>query len=268
MSVFEFDDYKKFVLAMIAARPKNGRGEFLRIARAMGVHSTMVTHVFKGDYQLSPEQALALADYLGLSELEAEYFLTLVQANRAGTVRARSFYAQKIREMKEKSLSLAKRLQFENSLNETDQSTFYSSWIYAAIRLMTAIPEAQTALEISQRLGINLQRVNDALEFLVSRGLIAKQGSRFVYAEKSTYVSRDSRLASRHNLNWRLKAIERLENISAMEMSYSNPVVISIEDFPKITELIVQLIKDFQEVATPSPSESLCCLNIDWIKLT
>lgn len=268
MSIFEFDHYKEFVLAEIAKRPKKGRGEFSKIATAINVHTTMITHIFRGSHDLSPEQALSLADYLGLRALETDYFISLVNLARAGDSRSRKYFKNKLREIKEKSLALTSRLEIKNQLSESEQALFYSSWIYAAIRLLTATPTHQDAPAIAESLHLSLNQVSRALERLTRQGLVKKDGDRFLYANLSTYVERDSELASRHNLNWRLKAIERLDQISATEMAYSNPIMIAKNDFERVTELVVKFIDDFRKLTGPSPSEILCCLNIDWLKIT
>lgn len=268
MSIYDYENYKEFVNSELASRPKKGRGEFMKLSKFLNVHTTMITHVFRGEHHLSAEHSLGVAEYLGLNSLETDYFIALMNFARAGDERTRKFYRAKVREIKDKSLALSKRLEFKNKLDESDQATFYSSWIYAAVRLLTAIPNYGSANVIAEKLGVSTQQVNSALEFLVSRNLVTKKGNTFSYKELSTYVARDSVFASRHNINWRMKCIEGLERVAQNEMAYSNPIVIAQKDFERVTELIVQFINEFKKVADPSPSEVLCCLNIDWLQLT
>lgn len=268
MGVFDFENYKEFVVAELGQRPHKGRGEFMKVSKALGVHTTMITHVLRGDQHLSPEQTLALTEYLGLSPLETDYFVALVSLARAGDQRSRVFYRNKVRELKDKSLALTQRLEFKNKLEESDQALFYSSWIFAAVRILTAIPGCGSSHVIAEKLNLSVAQVHHALDFLLSRNLISKKGNDYEYRDLSTYVTRDSPLASRHNINWRLKCIERLDRVAPEEMAYSNPIVIAAADFERITELVVRFIDEFKKMADPSPSEILCCLNIDWLKLT
>jgi len=267
MSIYDFENYKDFVNQEIRNRPRMGRGEFMKLSKALRVHTTMITHVFRGHHHLSPEQGLAVADYLGLNSMETEYFMTLVQVARAGNARTREFYHGKVRELKDRSLALSRRLDFKNKLSESDQALFYSSWIFSAVRLLTAIPGMNAPHIIAEKLGVTLHQINATLEFLASRGLVEKKGQQFIYRELSTYVARDSLLASRHNINWRTKCLERIEQVSPSEMAYTNPIVIAEKDFERVTELIVNFIANFRKIADPSPSEVLCCLNIDWLKM-
>lgn len=268
MAIFEHHHYKEFVLAELALRPKAGRGEFLRIAKALNIHTTMVTHIFRGDSELNLEQALSLAEYFGLNELETEYLVALVHLARAADERSKKFCKKRAQSIKEKSTNLSSRFQIKNTLDEKDQAIFYSSWIFAAIRLLTAIPTMDNANAIAKALNLNLTQVNAALEFLVSRGLVIKKDNKLFYGELDTYARRDSQFASRHSLNWHLKVIERLENITSSEMAFSSAVVVSEKAFDQISEMIVKFIDEFRKTAAPSESEILCCLNIDWLKLT
>lgn len=268
MSIFEFNDYKEFVLAELKMRPKGGHGEFLKISKALGVHTTMVTHILRKDHHPSPEHTLALAEYLGLKPIETDYFVALVNLARASDQRSRRFYGEKVRACKEKSLALTHRLELKNKLGESDQAIFYSSWMYSAVRLLTAIPRYCTAGAIAKELNLSHQKINQVLDFLVSRGLVSKENNQFRYRELSTYVDRDSQFASRHNLNWRLRAIERLDQVASDEMVFTNPIVIAEADFERATEMVVNFINEFKKLADPSPSEILCCLNIDWLRLT
>lgn len=268
MQIFEFNDYKEFVLAELKLRPKGGRGEFMKISKALGVHTTMVTHILRGDHHPSPEQALALAEYLGLNPLETDYFMALINMARASDGRSRQYYREKVRDYKDKSLALTHRLEFKNKLDESDQAIFYSSWVYSAVRLLTAIPQYGSAQAIAEELSLSRQKVNNVLDFLVSRNLVSRQNDRFRYHELSTYVDRDSPFASKHNLNWRLKIFERLDQVARNEMVYTNPIVIAESDFERVTELVVKFIDEFRKLADPSPSEILCCLNVDWLKLS
>jgi uncharacterized protein (TIGR02147 family) len=267
MKILEFEDYKKFVLHELKNRPKAGHGQFLKIAQALGIHTTMVTHIFRGDLHLNPEQCLGLADYLGLNENETEYFVNLVQFARAGNRRTKQYFQNQLTIQREKSLSLQIRLERKNALGEADQAILYSSWLYSAVRLLSAIPKFQTRAALAERLNLPLMKINKALEFLLSRGLCEEAENKIKYGSIKTYVSHESPLAVRHHANWRAKAMEQFDRLTEKELVFTSPVVINETDFLRIREEIVQLIEKFKEVAEPSPSEELYCLNVDWVKI-
>jgi uncharacterized protein (TIGR02147 family) len=267
MNIFEFKDYKVFVRKELKSRPKAGHGQFLKIARTLGVHTTMVTHVFRGELHLNPEQSIGLADYFGLNELETEYFMMLVQFARAGNRRTKQYFETRISSLREKAQILHTRLEMKNSLDEKDQAVFYSSWLYSAIRLLSAIPKFQSRSAIAEELNLPLAKINRALEFLLSRGLCTERESKIEYGSVRTYVNHDSPLVVRHHVNWRMKAMEQLDRLPTSELAFTNPVVINEKDYVKIREEIIQLIERFKNISEPSPSVALYCLNIDWLKI-
>src|SRR2546430_13286005 len=83
--LFEFTEYKQYVQNWLKNMPKNGHGQLSRIAKHLNISSVSVSHIFNGPRELSEEQAVELAEFFGFSELESEYFLLLVQLERAGT---------------------------------------------------------------------------------------------------------------------------------------------------------------------------------------
>ncbi len=88
--ITSFDDYKAFVNDWIAALGKGkSRGQLRRMAEHLRVHPSLLTLVFRGDRDLTLEQAADLTTYLGLGVAESEYFLVLVERSRAGKDRLR-----------------------------------------------------------------------------------------------------------------------------------------------------------------------------------
>lgn len=265
--IYHFTDYKQFVLYELRQKPNSGRGQFLKIAKALRVHTTMITHIFKGQLHLGSEQCLALADYLGLNELETEFLVQLVLRARAGDQRTKKFFDQKIAVLKSRALNLSDRLEMKNTLSESDQATFYSSWIYAALRLLSAIPAFQNRAAMAEELKLSQAKVNKHLEFLIGRGLCVEKDGKILYGEIKTYVAQDSPFVVRHHMNWRTKVMEHYDRLQSDELAFTKPVVIAESDFAKIREELVRWIEKFNQIAEPSPSERLCCLNIDWVRI-
>lgn len=267
MRVFEFDNYKEFVNRLIRTFPKRGHGQFLKISKLLGIHTTMVTHIFKGDSNLSVEQGLKLSEHFGLSELETDFFITLIHLERAANTKSRQYFERQLQVLRTRALNLSERLQVKKSLDERDQAIFYSSWFYSGIRLLCATREFGSTEAISEITGIPIKIVNQVIEFLLSTGLIKEEGGRYVVGETVTYVNRDSPLVTRHHLNWRLKGIEQLDKISDEELVFTNSIAISQKDFLRIREEIVKFLEIYKKIGDPSPAEEVCYLNVDWRKL-
>ncbi|MCB0362892.1 MAG: TIGR02147 family protein, partial [Bdellovibrionales bacterium] len=103
MDVFEFKDYKEFINRTIEAMPKKGYGTYRKIAHHLSINSVMVSQIFKGDRHLTSEQAHRISEFFGLNELATDYFILLVQIQRAGTHTYKSRLEKKLEELRAKS---------------------------------------------------------------------------------------------------------------------------------------------------------------------
>lgn len=268
MSVFDYDDYKAFVHAHLEASPKRGRGQFRRMADALGVHSTMMSHVFRGQVDLSAEQAATLADFFALSAVETEYFVALVQLSRAGSVALKKILLKRAGELRAQGRKVSSRIRPEKVLSEKDKALFYSEWFYSAIRLMSAIPGHHDLEIIAGDLGLPKRLVSDVASELLDLGLCRPRPSGGIeHAVNTTHVEADSPLANRHHKNWRMKAMESLHRLGEDELAFTMPVTLSESDIATTRKLLLEFIAKVDQVFEKSPAERLCCLNVDWVRI-
>lgn len=251
----------------IAGMPKGGRGEFRKIASHLSVHSTLISHIFRGAADLTLEQAVSLAKYLGLNDFECEYFLNLVQKARAGTPALRAVFERRLDQQREQAAQISKRISPQRVLDEKDKAMFYSEWFYSAIRLICSVPGFQDTDSIAAHFQLNKSTVSRAVEFLLETGLCKMNDGKLEHAVQTTHVPADSPLASRHHKNWRLKAMERYPYLGSSELAFTMPVTLSAADILRVRKMLLNFIQEVDRVFDKSPSEKLCCLNIDWLEV-
>ena len=267
MSPLEHDSYKAFFRAWLKAQPKQGHGILRKLALHLKVHTTMLTHVFRGESHLSMEHAVKVASFLGLDEPETEFFMNLVQRDRAGSVECRRYFDQQLAKAREKSQKLKNRLERRSELGEESRARFYSDWTYSAAHLLQAIEGFDTPRAISDFLRLPPSETRKILSFLVESGLSEEKGGRYRIGTASTFLPSDSPFSRQFQRNWRLRVLQQSHDLRDEELAFTNPVVVRHDDFAKIRERLIELIKDFGRVAEPSACETLACLNIDWVKL-
>jgi len=268
MSVLNHVSYKRYLEEYMAQLPKEGRGEINRMAAAMGVHPTLVSQVLRGDKDFSIEQAHKLCHHLGLLKLEKDYFLLLVQHERAGSRDLKQYYQEKIEELKTRSLDLKERISHHRSLTDQERAVFYSSWIYSAVRLFTSIGTGQTLAATAERFELSPGEAAEILGFLNESGLVSEEAGVYQMQTAHTHLEIGSPFLPRHHVNWRLQAIQRCERLTSDELMFTSPFSISREDFLKIREQIVSLVNSTSKVIRESPAEEIACLNVDlvWLK--
>lgn len=268
-NIFDFKDYRLYMLDFIAAQPKKGRGTRSAIAAALCCPVSHISQVLKGVSHLNMEQAHELNRYLNHTQEESEFFLLLIQFSRAGTQSLRSFFENQIHRILEKRLVLKDRLDVKKSLSEKDQVLFYSSWHYQAIHIMLTVSRFQTREAMSKHIGLSVKTVSEALDFLISIGLAVQEKGRYRSGTSRIHLGNDSPMISKHHINWRMKAIQSLDRENSQEdLHYSSVVSVSEEDALKIKSLIVKYIEALKGVVKESqPEEGVHCFSIDFFRL-
>jgi uncharacterized protein (TIGR02147 family) len=268
MRVFNETKYKEFLLSYIERLPKRGRGQIGRIAKHLRVSSTLISQILSGDRHFSLEQAEGVTEYLGLSQIEADYFILLVHAERAGTAALKKYYVKKLEKVREDALKISTRIEAQRNLSDLERAVFYSSHLFAAAWLFTSVgKDGKTIEEICHRFDLPRPKILEVLKFLSQTGLCIEKDGRFKMGPQSTHVEQGSPYLFHHYRNWRIKAIQQSEFLSDRDLMYTAAVSLSSDDFRKLREEMVQFIKTFLARTHESPAEEIACFNLDffWI---
>jgi uncharacterized protein (TIGR02147 family) len=267
-TLFDSVDYKTYLNEWIESKPNEGRGERARLAKAIPCHAAYVSLVLSGDAHLSLEQASQVSRYLGHGEEEEDFFLMLVQSERAGNESLREYFTRKIRKARDARLLLSNRLEFTKPLSIEDQANYYGSWYYSAIHLLVGIERFQTVQEIASCLRLSRAQTKAALDFLVKSGLVVSSGdNRFRPGPANLHLASDSPMVNRHHHNWRMQAVQAMERGRVDSLHYSSVVTLSREDFQAIREVLVKAIERVRAIVKPSADETLACYAIDCFEI-
>lgn len=265
--VFEFSNYREYLGKRLKEMPNKGYGQMSELSRFVGVHTTLVSQILKGHKDLTTDQAILTCDFFGLNALESEYFVLLVNHDRAGNPSAKRFYKNKIQNIKEQSQYISERVSVDVKLSEEHRAVFYSDWAYSAIRQSVAIPNINTIEDIARYLDLPIEKVNSSVAFLLQTGLCKLTGKKIIVGPSSTHVESTSPWVNVHHLNWRNRGIHSLSNANALDLHYTSPVTLSSADCEIIRERLIQLIENVRAIVDPSPSEKMYCLNLDWFRV-
>jgi Domain of unknown function (DUF4423) len=222
-----------------------------------------MSQVFRGDRDLTVEQAVDVAKFIGLSASERQFLLLLVQRARAGTSELAAILTEQIEAARQSSQTLKNRIK-HSKLNEIDRSIFYSEWYYSAIRLGLSIEKLNTLGAIADHLDLDRNLVTKVIRFLRENQLIVEKNGKFDLGPQVTHVEHDSPYVNRHRTNWRLKGLQALQNVEKDNLFYTGPMALSASAAQGIRENLVELIERSTRAAAGSKSEILACLNIDW----
>lgn len=264
MSIFNYDDYKEFFNDWVAGLPRNGHGEYRRVANKIGVSTTLISQIFKGEKHISLELACDLGEYLSLEDHELEYLLLLVDYAKAGSFKLRNQYKKIVKARQEQARKLENRVKKSVEMTEETKAIFYSNWIYSGIRLATDIQKIKNVSDIAERLNLPRNQVQKVLDFLVQHGLVIQKENNLSMGPARVYIGSSHHLVARHHQNWRMLAFEKMMQAESEQFFYTAPMVVSEEVAQKVRQELPNFVEKIAKWVQPSPSEVLRCLNIDW----
>lgn len=266
--IFDFQDYRPFLLAFLKAQPKKGHGIRSHWAQAMGCQIAFVSHILKGLYDLSVEQAEALSRHLALSKEERDYFILLVQKNRAGTHQLKSYYHEMVLEKLRHRDQIRNRMQIKEQLTLEDQNIFYSSWVYSAVHILLTIPKFQKSAEkIADYFSLPLSKIREVLEFLETIKLIKLEKGQYQVTNNYLFINKDSPLFAHQQIFWRQKAIEAIYHNNPEEIHFASIFSVSEKDIKKIKDILLKSIEDSTELIKPSKEEKLYSICMDFYEV-
>lgn len=268
--ISQYNDYKAFVIDTLKAMPQGGRGQMIKMAKSVKVNQGFLSQVFSGDRDLTPEQSIGVADFLGLSADETQYFLTLVQYARAGTQKLKALLESRLRTLREPLMFVKGRVRLSSSpkapeLRPEFKPYYYGVWYHAAIAMFTWIKELQTPEAIADRLSLPRQLVREVLLKFVEEGLVIEKNGRFEHSgwvnlEKPTPVI--SSLIINH---WRNRAIHKYPSRTEADFMGSVLISLSLEDRKRVHKIAQEAFQKILEIGRDSTQpETVCCLNLDW----
>ncbi|WP_413290968.1 TIGR02147 family protein [Bdellovibrio sp. HCB337] len=262
--IFDFSDYRAYLKGLLKSYPKKGHGVRSVWAQALNCQVAFVSHVLNGLYDFSIEQGEALTRYLAFSKDETEYFLLLLQKERAGTHELKKFYTQLIQEKISEREDIRKRMKIKENLSVEDQAIYYSKWLYSATHILLTIPEFQTSPEkIAQYFNTPLVTIREILEFLETRKLIVLKNGRYLVQDSYIFINKDSPLFSHQQSFWRQKAIEAIYQNNREDIHFASIFTISESDLKKVKEILLKSIEETTEIIKPSKEEKLYSICMD-----
>lgn len=263
-TIFDYENYKQYINERIDNSPAKGRGIKLKMATYLNCQTAYISRVLNGETDFSLEQGVKLNSFFEHSPEESRFFILLLQIERAGTKELKDFFHLDIQDILAKRSDLKNRINIKNSLKKVDQQIYYSNWLYTCIHMMVAVPEFQTQQAISKQLNIPKEKIQEVLTFLEETGIIVKNGQRFEVGVTKIHLSKESSHIQRHHTNWRMQAIKSIDMNYARDLHYSTIVSMSVEDIPRIKEILIKSIEECRAIIRDSKEEKIQTICIDF----
>lgn len=265
-SIFAFHDYRTYLRKRIESE-ETSRGLITQMASAARCQRSHLSRVISGTLHLTPDQALGLTRYWNFNDEETDYFLTLVDRERAGSPELRDRLGKKLQASRRKQEDLTKRLKRMEVIPTGVDTSYYSAWYWSAIHILVSIPEYQTVETISRRLALPETMVKTCLETLEQQEFVKRSGGKWKIGTASIHLPRNTPVIGIHHNNWRQKAVMDAVQPDSDGVHYTVIQSISVSDFEKLKAMMLRWIDEYAAVASPSKEEELICFACDLFRV-
>jgi uncharacterized protein (TIGR02147 family) len=268
VNIFDEDDYKKILRALVKEKSDSKRGFYRKMAEYLGVNPSLISQVVSGSRDFTEEQTVSICEFLGLPKLESRYLLTLVQVARAGSVQLKSYHLETLTAIKIQATNLSERVSKTRSLSDAEKAKFYSSWVYSAIQLCSTLDKPMRFKDVCSKFNLPPSDAQRIIGFLQEIGLIIDDRGVYKPGPSDTHLEKASPYISNLHRNWRLKAMQLADAIRDEELMYTCNFSVSRKDFATIREIFFKTIQDFLDTAQKSPAEEIAQFNLDlfWVR--
>ncbi len=218
-----------------------------------------------GKAHLTSDHILRIANFWNLSDQEKEFLFLILDFTKAGTKALKQYLEMKIK--RQVSDRIDSKIRSGTALIQQNavEALYCSMWYWTAIHRIVSIPRYQTIDEISKRLLLPTQIVENCLKHLELSGLVRQKNKKWLPGEAMMhYISKDSPYLILYHSSWRQRAItdEALLN----ESSVHNTLVssMSFKDQIYLAKKIRDLVVHHLNTVSSSSDEELVCFTCDF----
>jgi uncharacterized protein (TIGR02147 family) len=262
MNIFDYTEYKPYLKDLVAQASVK-RGLKTKLAMAAGCQKSYFTNVLNGDFHLTPDHAFSLSRFLNHDEDEQNYLITMINHEKAGQRKYRSYLRLKLDQMQENRRKLASLVKNNKKYSEEIYSEYYSSWMYCAIHVLTSIPAYQSAPAISSKIAVDVGVVERILKQLELFGLVSRSGDKWMIANHSLHIEENSPYVLFHHGNWRSKALDSARFKNPDDLHYTSVFSLSDRDFATLREMLMEFVRKKRSLIAASPEEAMVSFNFD-----
>ncbi len=267
LNIYKYKDYKLYILSLIKQmRPQ--RGGVSRLSEAANCQASYLSQALHGKPHLTPDHALGIGTFLELNEKEIEYFLALVDFARASSLTLKNRLQKRLQDLRAEADQIGSRLDRPKIEFSPEQlQKYYSSWLYSAAHLLSSLETLRDSDFFSQRLKLSKKFTLEILSFLEELGFVKKHNNQWLHSGREVHISKDSPLIAMHHQNWRGQAVVDAQLNRSESLHFTGVYALSLEDFERVRELLLQAMKEAQKLISPSRSEEVICFSLDYFSL-
>ena len=265
VSLFGESDYRVYIEKKLKT-DEFGRGSKAKLAEALGCQPSFISQVLKEKNSFSLEQGYKLNEFFKHSELEIDYFMTLLELGRAGSHELKTYYEDKRTELQKKAELVENRIKY-NELSELDTLAYFSNWNHVLIRQLLNIPKYSSRKKIQEKLKIDEDELEKCINFLTEKKLILKNKDHFTIGPQKLHVKKGSPVAQFANSQARIQCLKRLDVKDKNAVNFGAQLTLSDKNFKNFKLKLSDLLAEFHKSLSDDKPEKMCSLIIDFMEV-
>ncbi|AGH95409.1 TIGR02147 family protein [Pseudobdellovibrio exovorus] len=264
-SIYNYTDFKAFLIDEMQERSlRNKRYSLRAFARDLNFSNSRLSYILNKSAGISLDTARKMAKSLGLSDMEREYFVNIVQANYGRSKKLRVAAAERVN-------SQIKRRNFK--LFKTNFSGLLSEWYYMPLMELVILKKAKSLKSLSAILGVKEVVVKKALRQLVDNGYLLQKNDD-TYEKVNEFLKIDSFTPSEQIRNFHKQIIKRsaseIERQQIANRKYMSAVFgFKKDQLQEARQEIERMQMEFmQKFAVSDSADSVYCVSMQFFELT
>ena len=264
----DINDYRDILKEELSVRTQaNARYSLRAFARDLDLAPSRLSQILNGKQGLSLSRAVRLAEKIGFSPSESDYFVKLVQASDARSKMKRSEAVEAVLKHESKTVKFRR-------LDEIHFKAI-SDWYFYGVRELVKLPSFRGESSwIAKRLGISKFQAQDALKKLEALGLIRKTNNKYEVSRETPTTSHGlPSLAIRHfNKSLLKKAIKAIDLQTVNERNITTfTFALDPSEYDEFVKMIDEFRKRVIKKADSTPDtkkKDVYSLAIQFFRLT
>lgn len=268
ITVFNYSDYRTYIEKKIKTK-EFGRGGKAKMAVHLGCQPSFVSQVLKGKSSFSLEQGFKLNSFFRHNTLMKDYFMVLIERDRAGTFELQKYFESKQKDLLEKSKLIENQMEFDQ-ISEGDAMVYYSNWNHVLVRNLIDIPKYKNTDVLREKLNLNKKDMAEVLDFLLKKDLVVKDKKGLLQiGHKRLHIKKGSPVAKFGNITTRLEMIKNLEKESYDSIHYTCNMTLAKNKLEEFKKRFVTLIAELNEELNDEQheSETMATLVVDFAEV-
>lgn len=263
--IYSFTNYKSFLKDDLRIRTlRNPRYSLRAYARDLGISFSRLSEILSSNEGISLVTAGKIANVLGLSEHEKDYFFDLILAKHSRNAHMKKVASEKLKKHKS---------EMKFKVLENDFDGLLSKWFYLPLIELLCLGKMCSSYELSQVFRVSDVEIEEAIGLLEKLGYIKKkpQGD---WEKREPYLSFDSKKPSQQIRNFHHKflhlADEALEQQTVENRKFISGVMSFNKKMLPEARQEIELFKNkfLKKYTTPHSADSVYCFTMQYFELT